>query len=171
MMAANKTKRSYAEEGLEEIQQEVSELQVVSNDNDGEEENKMVNVGGLEPLAGYYQVRDPKPGYEGLPILKFKEGETLKGTYEKQWARASNTREGRKFTSYTYIVRLSDGKLYGLSGPGLGSINPDKGNRGFQALEPGPNSKVHITYKGQQEGKDGNTYHNFIILGNRVKKG
>ena len=154
------TARSYAEEGLEDIQNvlpQAEELVQVSGGLEAEEEMQV--VGGLEPITAFYQLKTPtKPGK--TPVVIFEKGKTLKGTYERKLEREARTRDGRKFTSTTYLIRHdSDGKLYGYSGPGL--------RRGLEALDFG--SKVHTTYLGSQEGRDGNFYENFLILGNKKK--
>jgi hypothetical protein len=159
MSKANTARKSYAEQGLEDIQTDMIDTATLQNPEEPEDE--MVNVGGLEPIAGYYQIKAPTK--EGkTPVHLFKEEGVINGTYERVWEKDAKSKDGRKFKAYTYIVRFaSDGQLYGLSGPGL--------SKGFQALEPGPKSKVQVTYKGTNEGKDGVTYHNFIIRGNKLK--
>lgn len=165
----NTAAKSFAEEGLEDIQQYSEEAETNIDTALGaapEEEGEMQVVSGVEPIAAYYQLKTPtKPGKSVVKI--YEKGVTLKGTYARTLEREVS-HKGRKFTSYTFLVRLDDGKIYGLTGGGLGGYRKDGTPRGFMALENG--SKVHVTYTGQTEGKDGEMYDNFIVLGNKVKK-
>jgi hypothetical protein len=167
-MSKTSTKtKSYAEEGLEDIQQYTTEAEenltdVTANTGSGDDEMRVVS--GIEPIAGYYQLKTPKKAGK-TPVHIFQKGQTMKGTFEKTLEREVSFKEAstgrtKKFISKTYLVRHDDdGKLYGYSCGGLGN--------GFEKLEQ--TSKVHVTYNGQQEGKDGNLYENFIILGNKRK--
>ncbi len=163
--------KSFAEQGLEDVQGEVNNTSVISSipKEVETEEEYLHNVGGLEPVEAFYQTKPPKnPGK--TPILLFQEDEVMNGIFERIWEKEMKTAEGRRFTSYTYLVRLNkDKKLYGFSGPGLGRIDAKRGNTGFQALEPGHDSKVQVIYTGSNVGKDGNTYENFIIRGSKPK--
>jgi hypothetical protein len=167
-MAKTNVNKTYAEEGLEDIQQYTAEAEenITSAPETGNTagEDDMRVVSGVEPIVGYYQLKTPKK-IGKTPVHIFQKGQTMKGTFEKTLEREvsfkeASTGRSKKFISKTYLVRHdSDGKLYGYSCGGLGN--------GFEKLELG--SKVHVTYNGQQEGKDGNLYENFIILGNKRK--
>lgn len=157
-------KKTFAEEGLEDVMQEASavEASLPSSPVNLDSDEDMQQVGGLEPIEAYYQLKpaiNAKPG--AAPVRVFDKGITLKGIFEKVWEREARTKDGRKFKSYTYIVRFADKKLYGFSAGGL--------RKGFEKLEPGPTSKVHVTYSGTNKGKDGTDYANFTVLGNKFK--
>lgn len=159
-------KRSFAEEGLEQVSEEAPTIEATlpqssaASATPDEEDGEMVQVGGLEQIAAYYQLRTPtKQGK--TPVLIFEKGKTLKGVFERVISRDQKAKNGQKFKSYTYLVRM-DGKLYGFSAPGL--------KRGFEKLEPGPKSDVAVTYIGSSPAKDGgNDYENFTIFGRKLK--
>jgi hypothetical protein len=158
-MKKNKVK-SFAEEGLEEIQKEVSEApqELVAVDyNAAEEVGEMRQVGGLEPVAFFYRTSAPKKA-TNTPFEILEKGTTITGIYERSFVSG-------KFSNPTYLLRLENGRLAGLAGSG--SLNHAMG----RLLE---GSKVKITYNGMSPAKSGqwagSDCHNFTVLGNKLKK-
>lgn len=164
--------KTFAEEGLEDVQKELPEIEdttvaAPAAATDEWNEDNLQAVSGGEQIAAYYQLKTPtKVGKTA--VLIFQKGVSIKGTYLRTISREAKSRDGRRFTSYTFLVKSKeDNKVYGLSGPGLGGTMKDGSFRGFNKLENG--SRVSVTYQGQREGKDGVMYENFVILGDKLK--
>lgn len=157
---ANTQARSFAEEGLEEIQQETAAAEAAvpeaANATAGGEEEDLVQVGGLEPIAFFYRTTAPKKTPK-QPFKILEKGQVIAGTYERHFVTG-------KFKNPTYVIRLTDGTLVGL--PGAGGLN-----RAMKKLAEG--SKVKITYEGMSTIKggewEGNDAHNFTVFGNKLK--
>lgn len=153
-----KNNRSYAEQGLDDIQAETeaAEAALQTVNNDGEEE--LVQVGGQEPIAFFYRTSAPKKGSKSTaPFKVLEKGQTISGTYERSFVSG-------KFKNATYVIRNTEGQLVGL--PGTGGLN-----RAMGKLAEG--SKVKITYQGMETIKGGewagNDAHAFVVLGNKLK--
>lgn len=157
--------RSFAEEGLEEIREEsaaaeaaVPEASNATATSPADEEEDLVQVGGLEPVAFFYRTTPPKPGKEPKqPYKVLSKGDTIEGTYERSFTAG-------KFDNKTYIVRQKDGQLVGL--PGTGSLS-----KSIEKLQEG--SRVKIVYEGMSEIKagkwKGSDAHNFTVFGSKLK--
>lgn len=156
--ATNTKTRSYAEEGLEEIQSDTAaaEAAVASNTNNNSDDGELIQVGGLEPVAYFYRTSAPKKPTKS-PFKVIEKGEVITGTYERSFTSG-------KFKNPTYIVRLADGSLIGL--PSSGSLQ-----KAMSKLAEG--SKVKITYEGMKPIKggewEGTDAHVFIVFGNKLK--
>lgn len=158
-MSVNKRK-SYAEEGLEAVQQETGTAEALINTSSptgyGEGEEELRQVGGVEPVAYFFRTSAPKKPTKS-PFKIIEKGQTIEGTYERSFISG-------KFKNPTFIVRLNDGTLVGL--PGAGSLT-----KGMNKLAEG--SKVKITYNGMETIKGGewagNDAHSFIVFGNKLK--
>lgn len=157
MSKVTKATKSYAEEGLEAVQQETEAAEQAVSTFDGTEANEeLKQVGGLERVAFFYRTSAPKkPSKSPYKILE--KGTTITGTYERSF-------NSGKFKNNTYIIRQDDGQLVGL--PGAGSLE-----RAMSKLAEG--SKVKITYTGMEAIKNGewagNDAHVFIVFGNKLK--
>jgi hypothetical protein len=152
------SKKSYAEQGLEDIKQEateveaeMAEVEASSSDDEGFQQ-----VGGLEPVAFFYRFTAPKKTPKN-PFKILEVGQTIQGVYERFFTSG-------KFENNTYLIRIPSGELIGL--PGAGSLQ-----KAMDKLEFG--SKVKITYNGMSEIKGGEwagtNAHNFTVLGNKLK--
>jgi hypothetical protein len=162
MSTKNNTAKSYAEEGLEQVahEQAQAEANVGSNDNNtngGKEEEEFQQVGGLEPIAFYYRTSAPKKAPK-QPYKVLEKGQTITGTYERSFKTG-------KFKNATYVIRLEDGSLSGISGTGSLTKAMDKLAEG---------SRVKITYDGMRpiaggewEGTDA---HVFTVFGNKLRQ-
>ena len=157
MNKSNKA-RSFAEEGLEGVQNENNEAEAlvpVSGEAPAESED-LQQVGGLEPIAFFYRFSAPKKEPKN-PYKVFGKGEVVTGRYERSFVSG-------KFNNPTYIIRLADNSLVGL--PGTGSLK-----RSMDKLAEG--SKVQITYQGMGTIKGGqwagSDAHNFIVFGSKLK--
>lgn len=154
----NNTAKSFAEEGLEDIQQysEEAEANIPAEASSGEDDGELVQVGGSEPVAFFYRTSAPKKTTKS-PFKVITKGETILGRYERSFT-------GGKFNNTTYIVRTEDGKLVGL--PGAGSLN-----KAMAKLAEG--SKVKVTYEGMQTIKngqwEGSDAHVFTVFGSKLK--
>src|ERR1700722_12189544 len=157
MTKAN-NKKSFAEEGLEAVEQETSAAELAVENtltavpSDGEDE--LVQVGGLEPVEFFYRTSAPKKPQKS-PFKVIEKGEVITGTYERSFISG-------KLQKQTYLVRTANGKLIGL--PSAGSLD-----KAMAKLAEG--SKVKITYDGmrpitggQWEGTDA---HIFTVFGNK----
>lgn len=158
MGKTNENRKSYAEEGLEDIQSEsaAAEGAVGYTEASGDEEGEFVQVGGLEPIKFFYRMNAPKkPSKHAYKILE--KGATVTGTYER-------TFNNGKYKNNTFVIRNNEGELVGL--PGTGSLT-----RSMDKLAIG--SKVKITYNGVETIKSGewagNDAHAFTVLGNKLK--
>lgn len=157
-MAKNNNK-SYAEQGLEEVQEASNQAEQYVNASDtgngGSEE--FVQVGGLEPVAYFYRTSAPKkPTNSPFKILE--KGQTIIGKYERSFVSG-------KFSNPTFLIRLDSTKeLVGL--PGAGSLT-----KAMYKLAEG--SKVKITYQGMAPIKggewEGTDAHSFIVMGTILK--
>lgn len=154
----SKVNKKWAQAGLEATQAEM--VNIPSTPPANVAEGEMVQVGGLEPIVASYQDR-PYTGTKPLPypIVPFQQGQTFVGTYFKLLERDAKTRDGRRFKSFSYLVRQeSDGKLIKLQSSSL--------NRFFGAIEEG--AKVLINCVGSNVSKkDGNEYVNFTTFASR----
>src|SRR6185312_7399150 len=164
MAKTSTTTKSYAEEGLEDIQQYSAEAEenVGSTETAPTNEDEFFQVGGVEPVEFFYRLNAPKkPTTSPWKILE--KGKTITGTYERSFVnKASKFNKGG--SRITYLVRGEDGKLFGL--PNAGSLD-----KGMAQLAEG--SKVKITYQGMAPMKAGEfagtDAHTFIVLGNKRK--
>jgi hypothetical protein len=153
------TTRTFAEEGLEEVQQEAAnaptETPTTYNNTSGESD-EFVQVGGLEPVAFFYRTNAPKKPTKS-PFKVIEKGQTIIGTYERSFISG-------KFGNPTFLVRLSDKTLVGL--PGAGSLT-----KAMSKLAEG--SKVKIVYNGMQPIKsgqwEGSDAHLFTVFGSKLK--
>lgn len=159
-MSTNKRK-SYAEEGLEAVQQETGTAEALINTSSptgyGEgEEGELQQVGGLEPVAFFFRTSAPKKTPKS-PFKVLESGQVIEGTFERSFISG-------KYQNPTYIIRLTDGTLAGLAS--TGSLK-----KGMSKLAEG--SKVKIVYNGMQVIKsgqwEGSDAHNFIVYGNKLK--
>lgn len=155
--------KSYAEEGLEDIQQyseEAEGLVAVDGTTNGDDEGELQQIGGVEPVAFFYRTSAPKKATKS-PFRVIVKGETIIGRYERSFT-------GGKFNNTTFLVRLSEGenagKLIGL--PGAGSLT-----KSMSKLAEG--SKVKVTYEGMRPIKngqwEGTDAHVFTVFGNKLK--
>lgn len=152
--------KSFAEQGLEEVQAGAAEAEQfvdasdASGDNNSEDDFQQ--VGGLEPVAFYYRTSAPKKGNKS-PFKIIEAGQTITGTYEKSFT-------GGKFDNTTFLIRTEAGELAGL--PSCSSIT-----RAFDKLVQG--SKVKVTYNGMQTIKggqwEGQDAHDYTVFGNKLK--
>jgi len=158
-MSKTTNKKSYAEEGLEEVINESTAAEAALNataTNDDDNDGNFVQVSGLEPVAYFYRTSAPKkPTKSAYKILE--KGQTIQGTYERSFISG-------KFKNATYLIRLADGTLVGL--PSAGSLT-----KAMARLAEG--SKVKITYDGMQTIKggewEGQDAHVFTVFGNKPK--
>ena len=159
-MSNTKTKRTFAEEGLEAVQEESvaaeETLTAVSGDDTGEEE--FVQVGGLEPVTFFYRTSAPKAGKTPKQPFKILEkGQTIIGVYERSFIAG-------KFKNPTFLIRLNTGELVGL--PGAGKLT-----KAMDKLQEG--SKVKITYGGMEVIKggewEGSDSHVYTVFGSKLK--
>jgi len=151
------TNKSFAEAGLEEVNNEAITAEAAINVSDASNgDDEFVQVGGLEPVAYFYRTSAPKKPTKS-PFKVIEKGQTIIGTYERSFVSG-------KFKNNTYLVRLEDGTLVGL--PGAGSLTKAMGK-----LAEG--SKVKITYDGMQTIKggewEGQDAHSFTVFGSKLK--
>ena len=151
--------KTYAEQGLEEIQDETAAAEAFVNVATAttDDEGEFQQVGGLEPVAYFFRFNAPKKPQKS-PFKILEKGQTIVGTYERSFT-------GGKFKNSTYLIRLENGELIGL--PSCTAIT-----RAMSKLAE--TSKVKITYTGAEVIKGGewagNEAHAFIVLGNKVKQ-
>lgn len=154
----SKTNKSYAEQGLEDVQAGAAAAEefVNASANTGTSEEDFQQVGGLEPVKFFYRFNAPKKATKS-PFQIIEKGQTITGTYERNFI-------GGKFKNPTFLVRLDNGDLIGL--PGCTAIT-----RAMAKLAEG--SKVKITYTGVDTIKggewEGNDAYSFIVLGNKLR--
>lgn len=152
------TAKSFAEEGLEDVQEESvaaeASLKPVEDTADGE----LVEVGGYEPVEFFYRFSAPKKA-GGAPYKILEKGQTITGKYDRSF-----TTDGKFGKKSTYLIRIDTGKLVGL--PGVGSLA-----KKMESLAEG--SLVKITYNGMEAIKGGQwageEAHTFTVLGNKFK--
>jgi hypothetical protein len=170
---ADNTAKSFAEEGLEETQKEAAEVEATMTNltalstDTVEEEDELVQIGGLEPIALFFRTKAPKKATTA-PFKVLEKGDTISGTYERSFIAG-------KFNNPTHLIRMAKdaapvagtevaGKLVGIAG--TGSLN-----RAIDKLLAG--SKVKIVYEGMstiKNGKwEGQDAHNFTAFGNKLK--
>jgi hypothetical protein len=152
-----KPNRSYAEEGLEEINETNGAAEAnISSTATGGTDDEFQQVGGLEPVSYFYRTSAPKTKPKH-PYKILEKGQTITGVYERNFITG-------KFKNPTYLIRLTDGTLIGL--PGAGSLK-----RAMDKLSEG--SKVKIQYDGMATIKGGewagNNAHNFTVFGSKLK--
>lgn len=158
-MSKTNTAKSYAEQGLEEVQQETvaAEGVVESSNLTSTDSEDYQQVGGFEPVAFFYRTSAPKKTPKS-PYKILEKDQTILGTYERSF-------ESGKFKNNTYIIRLNDNTLVGL--PGTGSLT-----KAMNKL--GTGSKVKITYNGMEAIKGGEwagqDAHSFTVFGNKLKQ-
>lgn len=162
-MSKTNVNKSFAEEGLEANQAEMSRVEeyiVIQKGatTQGEDEGEYQQVGGLEPAAFFYRFNAPKKQPK-QPFKILEKGQTITGTYVRTFI-------GGKFSNATHYLRLGDtGELVGL--PGSGRLNKALG----KVVE---GSKVKIIYngmetiaKGDWEGQDA---HTFVVFAKQLKQ-
>lgn len=149
-------KKSYAEQGLEEVANDTAAAEAVVNASINTDDGEFQQVGGNEPVAFFYRTSAPKKPTKS-PYKVIEKGETIIGTYERSFV-------GGKFGNTTYIVRIANGTLIGL--PGAGSLN-----KAMAKLAEG--SKVKVTYDGMKPIKggqwEGTDAHVFTVFGSKLK--
>lgn len=168
-MNDGKANRSYAEEGLEDLQAE-------SNDNNlnvapaasGEEE--WVQTGGLKKIDRFYRFTEPKRNAKGQKVDKkgnvlanqgndvvMQEGDELIGTYESSFISGT-------YKKPTFLIREANGTLSGIGGAGALEKEMLKHTYG---------TRVKIVYNGKAVIKDGpfkgNEAHTFLVFASRPK--
>lgn len=159
MTKANTSRKSFAEEGLEEVGSVTAEAEanVAAGTNDTGTEDELVAVGGNEPVAFYYHYKAPKKTPKN-PFKIIEAGTTITGIYLRSFISG-------KFKNPTYLFRTEEG-IVGL--PGCGYLN--KSNR-MPSIAKG--SRVKITYNGMKviEGGEweGSDSHTFSILAAKAK--
>jgi hypothetical protein len=150
--------KSFAEEGLEEIMNENVETTPPSANI--QDEGEWEQVGGLEPIMAYYQDRPYTGANKDRNIVQFFKGLSVTGTLENTIERKMQTKEGRSFSAFSYLVRSEDtGKLVSLSSFSLDKVIKD--------LKQGDRAAITCTgYNTSQ--KTGKEYPNFLVF--RAKK-
>lgn len=153
---SNEAIKSFAEEGLEGVQEIAVEAEALVAVDSGNDEEELVQVGGLEPLAYFFRFNAPKkPTKHAFKILE--SGTVITGIYERSFTVG-------KFKNPTYVIRLNTGELVGLPSTGRLKKSMDKLAEG---------SKVKITYSGMSPIKggeyEGTDAHNFTVFGNKLK--
>jgi hypothetical protein len=150
------SKKSYAEQGLEDVQSEAAMIEVPADAAAANDDGEFQQVGGLEPVAYFYRFTAPKKTPKN-PFKILEPGQTIVGVYERFFTSG-------KFENNTYLIRLPSGELVGI--PGAGSLAKAMNKLAF-------GSKVKITYRGMSEIKGGEwagtNAHNFTVLGNKLK--
>lgn len=155
----NTAKKSYAEEGLEGVQEVAAEAEAMAaiSTEPSQDDGEFQQVGGLEPVAFFYRTSAPKKPTKS-PFKILEKGQTIEGVYERSFTTG-------KYKNPTYLIRVaSTGELVGL--PGAGSLS-----NAMDKLVEG--SKVKITYGGMTTIKggewEGNEAHNYTVFGNKLK--
>lgn len=159
-MSKTNTKKSFAEEGLEAVQEVTTEAEAnvaVTADNTSDD-GELQQVGGLEPVAYFYRFSAPKPGKAPKQPFKILEkGTTIEGRYERSFVSG-------KFKNPTYLIRLTTGELVGVPSSG-------RFNKSFSKIAEG--SKVKITYNGMgtiKQGEwEGSDAHDFTVFASKLK--
>jgi hypothetical protein len=147
-------KKSYAEEGLEEVQQEATTI-AVSTENTPSDDTFHV-VSGVEPVEFFYRTSAPKKPTKS-PFKILEKGQVIEGVYEKSFTAG-------KFNNPTFLIRLANGNLIGL--PSAGSLT-----KAMNRVAEG--AKVKITYEGMATIKGGqwagSDAHNYSVLASKLK--
>lgn len=157
----NNTARSFAEEGLEAVNEEApaaeAALPASGTPVGADEEEELVQVGGLEPVEFFYRFNAPKKTPKN-PYKVLTTGETIEGTFVRTFVSG-------KFKNGTHLIRLKEtGKLVGF--PGSGSID-----KAMSKVAEG--ARIKIRYDGMSEIKQGqwkgSNAHNATVLASKLK--
>lgn len=167
--------KTFAEEGLEEIQENSNEAEtnltdVIAQVGEGEWED----LSALEPVAFYYRTTTPrKVTSSSKPFKILESGQSFTGVY-------THKHVGGKYNSPTYFIRLTEGdnvgKLVGISGYYKGG-DPTKPSgslaKQMEKREAGT-VEVNVLFSGMREMKggdfEGTEAATFIVRSRPLKK-
>lgn len=158
---SNAAKKTFAEEGLEEVNETLAQAEAAITDNIEDDKNfdfdSLEQAGGMEPVAFYYRFSPPKPNSKSKSAFEIlAPGDVIKGRYVKGFTNGKKNANGED--QITHLVRLIDGRLAGL--PSSGGLSKD-----LSGVLPG---RIKIEYKGMSPAKGGKwkgtDCHNFLVF-------
>lgn len=156
----NQGKRSFAQEGLDGVNEELEQAEATVEANAFTEPDEWQEVSEFDPLDFFYRFNPPKPGKPApkQPYQILSPGTVIKGTYERSFTAG-------KHNNPTHIVLTAEGKRVGI--PGATRFN----TRMAKVTEGTP---IKITYggmktiaKGAHKGTDA---HEFLVQTPKVQK-